>query len=91
MAEKQSSSAIPPNGPEIRPASTHGGNWVTSTIEARNAAEAEHKLTLLGAIKLYPKAIFWSCVISLVTIMDGYDTALIGSVSAHCQILSPVV
>jgi MFS transporter, SP family, general alpha glucoside:H+ symporter len=53
--------------------------WVALTVEARNATEQEHNLTWLKAVKLYPKACFWSAVVSLVVIMDGYDTALIGS------------
>ncbi|KAH8681796.1 general substrate transporter [Xylariales sp. PMI_506] len=55
--------------------------WV-STGEARNAAEQEHRLTIREAIARYPQACFWSCVVSLVVIMDGYDTALIGSLFA---------
>jgi MFS transporter, SP family, general alpha glucoside:H+ symporter len=53
--------------------------WVSLTVEARNATEKEHQLTWIKAVKLYPKACFWSAVVSLVVIMDGYDTALIGS------------
>jgi SP family general alpha glucoside:H+ symporter-like MFS transporter len=53
--------------------------WVNLTVEARNATEKEHQLTWIKAVKLYPKACFWSAVVSLVVIMDGYDTALIGS------------
>lgn len=53
--------------------------WVGLTVEARAATEHEHELNLIRALKLYPKACFWSMVVSLVVIMDGYDTALIGS------------
>lgn len=57
--------------------------WVgKTTTEARAATEAEHSMSIKQAIKLYPKACFWSCVVSLVIIMDGYDTALMGSLFA---------
>ena len=46
------------------------------------AAEAnfeEHELTLLQALKKYPKACFWSIAISTSIIMEGYDIVLIYS------------
>ena len=54
-------------------------NWVRTTQEARAAAQHEHELTLIKALRLYPKACFWSMVVSLAIVMDGYDTALIGT------------
>ncbi|KAL2842382.1 general substrate transporter [Aspergillus pseudoustus] len=36
-------------------------------------------MTVYKAIKTYPKACLWSMAVSLVIIMDGYDTALMGS------------
>lgn len=50
--------------------------------EARLATMDEHSMTVMQAIKKYPKACLWSMVISLTIIMDGYDTALLGSLSA---------
>jgi MFS transporter, SP family, general alpha glucoside:H+ symporter len=49
------------------------------SIEARAAARAEHKMSLAEGLKLYPKAIGWSLLLSLTIIMEGYDTALITS------------
>ncbi len=71
-----------PAGPS--PALDHetSRRWVTGTAEARSAAEQEHRLTIREALRQYPQACFWSCVVSLVIIMDGYDTALIGSLFA---------
>lgn len=68
--------------PPLEDAQTELSGWVRLTVEARNATEHEHQLGLIKAIKLYPKACFWSMVVSLVVIMDGYDTALIGSLFA---------
>ncbi|KAJ6015866.1 hypothetical protein N7540_010457 [Penicillium herquei] len=50
--------------------------------DARNATIEEHNLTFFEAVKRYPKACFWAIAVSLVVILDGYDTALIGSLFA---------
>ncbi|KAB5545749.1 general substrate transporter [Coniochaeta sp. 2T2.1] len=46
---------------------------------ARSATEKEHKMTLWQGIKLYPKAIGWSVLISSTIIMEGYDVCLINN------------
>lgn len=46
---------------------------------ARLAAEKEQNMTLLQGIKLYPKAIFFSVVISTCIVMEGYDISLINN------------
>lgn len=46
---------------------------------ARTATEKEHKMTLLQGIKLYPKAIAWSMLISTCIVMEGYDVCLINN------------
>ena len=43
------------------------------------AAQKEHRMTFTQALRLYPKAIGWSFMISLAIIMEGFDTALISS------------
>ena len=50
--------------------------------DARLAADAEQNMTLLKAIKTYPKAIGWSFLLSSTLIMEGYDLALLGSLYA---------
>jgi SP family general alpha glucoside:H+ symporter-like MFS transporter len=47
--------------------------------EAREATAAEHEMTLWEGIKLYPKAMGWSVLLSSALIMEGYDTNLLGS------------
>lgn len=42
---------------------------------ARAATTKEHKMTLMQGIKLYPKAIFWSVLISSTIIMVGHAGA----------------
>jgi SP family general alpha glucoside:H+ symporter-like MFS transporter len=50
----------------------------TST-EAHAAIEKEHNMTPWQALKLYPKAVAWSLLLSCAIIMEGYDVVLIGS------------
>jgi len=47
--------------------------------DARIATEKERNMTLLQGIKLYPKAIAWSVLISTTIVMEGYDVALINN------------
>ncbi|KAH9206033.1 putative maltose permease [Leptodontidium sp. 2 PMI_412] len=46
---------------------------------AQRASNVEHQLTSWEAFKLYYKAVAFSTVLSLAIIMEGYDTALLGS------------
>ncbi|KAI2774488.1 sugar transporter [Daldinia loculata] len=54
----------------------------THVSEAKHAADVEQKMSLLEAIKLYPKAIAWSVLLSSTLIMEGYDLALLSSLYA---------
>jgi len=38
---------------------------------AKSATEKEHKMTLWQGVKLYPKAVFWSVLISTCIAMEG--------------------
>lgn len=53
--------------------------------EARLAADKETNMTLWAALKLYPKAVGWSVLLSTTLIMEGYDLALLGSLFASDQ------
>lgn len=50
--------------------------------EAKQAADSEHRMSLWQAVKTYPKAIAWSCLLSSTLIMEGYDLALLGNLYA---------
>lgn len=54
-------------------------NFREITENAQAATEFEHHMTARDALRLYPKAIAFSVVLSLAIIMEGYDTALLGS------------
>ncbi|KAK6828139.1 MFS transporter- SP family- general alpha glucoside:H+ symporter [Apiospora arundinis] len=50
--------------------------------EAKHAADAEQQMSLWTAMKLYPKAIGWSVLLSSTLIMEGYDLALLSALYA---------
>lgn len=46
---------------------------------ARDATRSEHRMTFMEGLKLYPKAIGWSFVLSLTIVMEAYDLVLVNS------------
>lgn len=46
---------------------------------AKNASDKEHAMTLWQGIKLYPKAVGWSILISTCIVMEGYDVCLLSN------------
>jgi SP family general alpha glucoside:H+ symporter-like MFS transporter len=46
---------------------------------AKSATDKEHKMTLWQGIKLYPKAVAWSVLISTCICMEGYDVCLLSN------------
>lgn len=52
------------------------------THDATRATKSEQKMTLLEGIRLYPKAIAWSVLLSGAIIMEGYDINLINNLFA---------
>ena len=53
----------------------------------KDAAElnthVEHEMTVLEAVRLYPRAVFWVFVLSLSIVMEGYDIGLVPSLWAQ--------
>jgi hypothetical protein len=47
--------------------------------EAKVASDAEHVMTIRQAIKMYPKAVAWSLLLSSAIAMEGFDIVLISS------------
>lgn len=44
-------------------------------IDAKKASENEQNMTLMQGLKLYPKAIAWSILISSCIAMEGYQVS----------------
>ncbi|KAI1371249.1 alpha glucoside transporter [Hypoxylon crocopeplum] len=57
----------------------------TYKADAIEAENAEHNMTVLGAVKLYPMATFWAFVMSSTIIMEAYCVFLMGSFVAMDQ------
>jgi SP family general alpha glucoside:H+ symporter-like MFS transporter len=83
MAEKEIQfSAVHPQSPQSPPeypGSEHKSAASRVVNDARQATENEHNMTLLQGIKLYPKAIGWSILISTCIVMEGYDVCLLNN------------
>ncbi|KFY37745.1 hypothetical protein V495_07004 [Pseudogymnoascus sp. VKM F-4514 (FW-929)] len=66
----------------------HSDDVLDSSIKvvsenARLATDVEHDLTLWQALKIYRKAVAWSVIVSMATIMESYDIQIIGSFYAY--------
>jgi SP family general alpha glucoside:H+ symporter-like MFS transporter len=55
------------------------------TRNAKTATDKEHRMTLLQGIRLYPKAVAWSVLISTCICMEGYDVCLLSNFYAFPQ------
>ncbi|KAL2761028.1 hypothetical protein ACRALDRAFT_1059274 [Sodiomyces alcalophilus JCM 7366] len=53
--------------------------------DAKSASDKERQMTLLQGIRLYPKAIAWSMLISTCIVMEGYDISLVSNFFAFPQ------
>lgn len=63
----------------IRKASIANANFAGLTAEAKDATDKEHAMTVREALRLYPKAVAWSILLSTAIVMEGYDVVLLGS------------
>lgn len=53
-------------------------------VNASRATDKEHKMSLWQGIKLYPKAVGWSLLISTCIAMEGYDVCLLSNFCTSC-------
>lgn len=60
---------------ELKPTDT----MKDTILGAKSASDNEHKMTLLQGVRLYPKAIGWSILISTCIAMEGYDVCLVNN------------
>ncbi|KAM0234723.1 hypothetical protein ACHAPO_006087 [Fusarium lateritium] len=74
-------SAVAPVAHDTDPSKTH-----PDVIDhARSAANKEQNMTLMQGIKLYPKAVAWSILISTCIVMEGFDIVLVNNFYAFPQ------
>jgi hypothetical protein len=60
------------DGAAAAPAGPAGAAFLGIVDEAKEATSQEHQMSLWQGIKLYPKAIGWSVLLSTAIIMEGY-------------------
>lgn len=68
---------------EVNNVSNDYGLSKETHISGRAGNIHEHEMTVRQALRGYPWAVFWSLVISMSVIMEGYDTILIGSLYGY--------
>ncbi|GIZ41751.1 hypothetical protein CKM354_000504600 [Cercospora kikuchii] len=54
-------------------------SYKQTVLDAKRASDEEQKMTLLQGVRLYPKAIAWSVLISTCIAMEGYQLALVNN------------
>jgi MFS transporter, SP family, general alpha glucoside:H+ symporter len=57
--------------------------FIALSGEAKLATEEEKSMTVLEALRLYPRAVGWSVLFSTAIAMEGYDLALISAFNAY--------
>jgi SP family general alpha glucoside:H+ symporter-like MFS transporter len=55
---------------------------VQTTADANKATQSEQNMTLMQGLRLYPKAVAWSILLSAAIIMEGFDKVLIANLMA---------
>jgi SP family general alpha glucoside:H+ symporter-like MFS transporter len=53
-----------------------------TTVNANKATQSEQNMTLMEGLRLYPKAVAWSVLLSAAIIMEGFDKVLIANLMA---------
>ncbi|KAJ5081677.1 hypothetical protein NUU61_009941 [Penicillium alfredii] len=86
---KAQETVMPVDGPLHHYPSTEGpasDSSMTKVIQnAKAATQKEQKMSLLQGIRLYPKAVAWSVLISTCIVMEGYDISLVNNFYAFPQ------
>ncbi|WVQ89303.1 hypothetical protein IAS59_003059 [Cryptococcus gattii] len=59
----------------------HDADWNAIRNDAIIAEGIEHSMSVPQALIVYRSAILWSAAVSLVIVMDGYDTGLLSSIN----------
>lgn len=79
QVENRDDGVLRVNDEHIRRMSVIDPNVASQNADAKAATDREHRMTVREAFRLYPKAIAFSLIFSTAIIMEGYDTALLGT------------
>lgn len=67
---------------QVRKMSAANADIAQLTEDATKATKSEQNMTLKEGIRLYPKAVAWSVLLSAAIIMEGFDIVLIANLMA---------
>ncbi|KAF2242559.1 maltose permease MAL61 [Trematosphaeria pertusa] len=79
---RRNSSVVAVDVEHVRRMSIANPDLAHLTEDASKATKAEHNMTLLEGLRLYPKAVGWSVLLSAAIIMEGFDIVLIANLLA---------
>lgn len=88
FAEKHAEAMVVPDGPIAGVAATNDDvirrmsvvpGMAETTDGAIAGTEAEKRMGIMEGLRLYPKAIGWSILLSTAIVMEGYDVVLLAS------------
>lgn len=85
IEEVPSGNALRPKDATVRREAVAVENLAGVSTEAQDATSKEQQMGIWQAIKLYPKAVGWSILLSTAIVMEGYDVVLIASFYAFPQ------
>ncbi|KAL5359857.1 hypothetical protein BJX96DRAFT_63324 [Aspergillus floccosus] len=83
IASVEPTSQAPPADSQPRQSSTSSVARIVQNAKA--ATDKEQRMTLFQGIRLYPKAVAWSVLISTCIAMEGYDISLVNNFYAFPQ------
>lgn len=75
-------SVVAVDSEKVRRMSINNNDIAELTNDASKATKAEQRMTLGEGIRLYPKAIAWSILLSTAIVMEGFDKNLITNIIA---------
>lgn len=85
IAPAEAAPGYPSKSHETHEAWSSDTSMKTIIQNAKAATEKEQSMSLLQGIKLYPKAVAWSVLISTCIAMEGYDVSLVNNFYAFPQ------
>ncbi|GLI78594.1 hypothetical protein PoHVEF18_006913 [Penicillium ochrochloron] len=85
IAPAEAAPRYPSEGQEGHEGWSSDSSMKTIIQNAKAATEKEQSMSLLQGIKLYPKAVAWSVIISTCIAMEGYDISLVNNFYAFDQ------
>ncbi len=71
--------ALHPSATDMRKMSIANHELPTLLEESKAATAAEHRMSIMQAIRTYPKAVAFSMILSTAIVMEGYDVVLLAN------------